>query len=114
VPRLDAGAANWIYRYDERPGTWTKMLSEEAEDDDAVSSSNRGLQPRTRYAHQVVYDTQRKIVYLHGGNAGKLLESGTLDENTNSEATLDEQRLDDLWSMTLERYGTRFSSLLDV
>jgi hypothetical protein len=61
------------------------------------------LQPRTRYGHQIVYDSRNKTVYLHGGNAGRVLES---DDGgyTDTGAPPPEYRLDDLWSTTLKRF----------
>ncbi|KAI0063548.1 hypothetical protein BV25DRAFT_1990545 [Artomyces pyxidatus] len=101
LPRLDG--ANWVYRYDAHPGAWTKMLSGESNNDDVREQEIQ--QPRTRYAHQVVYDPRTRTVYLHGGNAGRLLESGGLDEKLKGDEAMIEQRLDDFWSMTLERPG---------
>ncbi|THH12462.1 hypothetical protein EW146_g7673 [Bondarzewia mesenterica] len=77
-------------------------LPEEA-DEDTMTDGGGVQQPRIRYAHQVVYDTRRKTLYLHGGNAGRLLETGEPDDGNSSDDGSSEQRLDDLWSMQLKR-----------
>ncbi|KAI0049849.1 hypothetical protein FA95DRAFT_1537340 [Auriscalpium vulgare] len=101
LPRLYG--SNFVYRYDTRPGTWMKMLPEEP--GHATPHEREVQQPRTRYAHQVVYDARTKTVYLHGGNAGRLLETGELDEGQSADDALAEHRLDDFWSMCLVRPG---------
>ena len=59
--------------------------------------------PRARCAHQVVYDTTTKTVYMHGGNAG-ITASGVDAAIAKAELPRrEETRLDDFWSMTLER-----------
>ncbi|KAI0829852.1 Muskelin N-terminus-domain-containing protein [Trametes gibbosa] len=62
---LEADSPYWIYRYDrpEIPGRWSKILPDDGVDTDAAW-------PQPRYAHQIVYDSRTKTVYMHGGNAG--------------------------------------------
>ena len=59
--------------------------------------------PHASYAHLVVYDSRAHTAYLHGGNAGRLLESGTLGDFVYGDDALAEQRLDDFWSTSLSR-----------
>jgi muskelin len=92
VPQLDG--EHWVFRYSSRPGIWVRTRP---------ASSQPGDAPSARYAHQVVYDTRTRIAYLHGGNAGRLLESGALGDNVRGNDALVEQRLDDFWSMSLSR-----------
>jgi len=92
VPRLDG--EHWVFRYSSRPGTWTRTQPSIVQHDSV---------PHARYAHQVVYDSQTRTAYLHGGNAGRLLESGTLGDHVHGDDALAEQRLDDFWSMSLSR-----------
>jgi hypothetical protein len=61
---LQSKAPNWVYRYDTRPGKWTQILPEREEGGRTVE------EPLPRYAHQVVYDPNTKMVFMHGGNAG--------------------------------------------
>lgn len=84
-------------------------------------------EPQPRYAHQVVYEEGSKTVFLHGGNAGMGSHSSDVMERRTStsrseDAAVDsaegdgaksdgekeaheekERRLDDFWSMTLNR-----------
>jgi hypothetical protein len=92
VPRLDG--EHWVFRYSSRPGTWTRTQPALGQPDSV---------PHARYAHQVVYDPQTRTAYLHGGNAGRLLESGVLGDHVHGDDALAEQRLDDFWSMSLSR-----------
>ncbi|KAI0268725.1 Muskelin N-terminus-domain-containing protein [Gloeopeniophorella convolvens] len=92
VPRLDG--EHWVYRYSKRPGTWTRT--------DTAPVQRDGT-PSARYAHQVVYDSRTRTAYLHGGNAGRILENGTLADNVHGDDALTEHRLDDFWSMSLSR-----------
>lgn len=48
--------------------------------------------PVARCAHQVVYDTRARVFYMHGGNGG-----------SSRDELQAETRLDDFWSMSLER-----------
>ena len=80
-------------------------------------------EPQPRYAHQVVYEEGSKTIFMHGGNAG--LGSGSdvgmerAGERDDGEEAAEEDRdklndakrehgpketrLDDFWSMTLNR-----------
>ena len=92
IPQLDG--EHWVFRYGSRPGAWVRTRPAPSQSDNA---------PSARYAHQVVYDTRTHTAYLHGGNAGRLLESGALGDNVHGNDALAEQRLDDFWSMSLLR-----------
>ncbi|KAH9858497.1 Muskelin N-terminus-domain-containing protein [Lenzites betulinus] len=65
LPMLEADAPYWIYRYDrpDVPGRWSKVLPNDGAEPDTAW-------PQPRYAHQIVYDSRTKTVYMHGGNAG--------------------------------------------
>ncbi|KAF8514139.1 hypothetical protein JB92DRAFT_2920225 [Gautieria morchelliformis] len=76
----------WIFK----PETlhWSQVSNARPRPVDMESSDmETALVPKPRYAHQMVYDHNRKVFYVHGGNSG--LESNW--------------RLDDFWSMTFER-----------
>ncbi|KAI9459094.1 Muskelin N-terminus-domain-containing protein [Russula earlei] len=92
VPRLDG--EHWVFRYSSKPGAWTRTQP--------ATVQPEGVPP-ARYAHQVVYDSRTRTAYLHGGNAGRLLESGALGDHVHGNDALTEQRLDDFWSMSLSR-----------
>ncbi|OSD06938.1 hypothetical protein PYCCODRAFT_1359801 [Trametes coccinea BRFM310] len=74
-PVLESESPYWIYRYDRAdiPGKWSKLVP----DKDAESSW-----PQPRYAHQVVYDSKSKTVYMHGGNGGLDSEDTPSDNET--------------------------------
>jgi hypothetical protein len=123
---LQSEAPNWVYGYDTRPGTWTRILPERE------GVSGRVVEePLPRYAHQVVYDPNTKMVFLHGGNAGiggsgmersergsgstgggtdgdddegagpsRVREGGSGDAKDAEQA----RRLDDFWCMKLKRF----------
>lgn len=109
---LETESPYWIYRYEraDRPGTWTPILP--------IEQSHRprsSFGPQARYAHQVVYDTSGKVVYMHGGNNGIVMDDGNKCPHAESDTergrpVLDggdatkENRLDDFWKMALERY----------
>ena len=92
LPRLDG--EHWVFRYSSRPCNWTRTNLPPPGGDTA---------PPARYAHQVVYDGRTRIAYLHGGNAGRLLESGALGDSVHGNDALAELRLSDFWSMSLSR-----------
>jgi len=94
MPRLDG--EHWVFRYSSRPGNWTRTKLPPPGGDTA---------PPARYAHQVVYDGRTRMAYLHGGNAGRLLESGALGDSVHGNDALAELRLSDFWSMSLSRPG---------
>jgi hypothetical protein len=113
-----------VYRYGTRPGKWTQILQKTSEGHDQADVVE---EPQPRYAHQVVYEEGSKTVFMHGGNAGlasgnndgmeraassSRLEDSAVDGDGVGSAKLDdgseaqgqkEKRLDDFWSMTLER-----------
>ncbi|EIN11776.1 hypothetical protein PUNSTDRAFT_99027 [Punctularia strigosozonata HHB-11173 SS5] len=88
---------NWVYRYDDpyKPGTWTKMLSEDPNELETQL-------PIPRYAHQVVYDKMVKTTFMFGGNAGVADREDDGKPEGGREA---EKRLNDLWEMNLKRIG---------
>ncbi|KAI0030784.1 Muskelin N-terminus-domain-containing protein [Vararia minispora EC-137] len=92
------GRTNWLYRYDEQPGKWSRILPETPNSDERAT-----IQPRTRYGHQIVYDSRNKTVYLHGGNAGRVFGEADGEELEEQGGRAAEVRLNDLWSMTLKR-----------
>ncbi|KAL5523551.1 hypothetical protein ACEPAG_7724 [Sanghuangporus baumii] len=114
-----------LYRYGTRPGTWTRVptaeptsrrkstspimqrpqpspkrqRSDEREAEEvAVERKKPEMQedgePIARSACQVVYDLTTRTFYLHGGTAQ------ARNEQT---GVISDERLDDFWSMTLER-----------
>lgn len=125
---LRSDGPNWVYRYGTRPGKWTKILPATSDvSPEGEGSSETFEEPQSRYAHQVVYEESTKTVFLHGGNAGPGPESegyngmervppvrSPEDEAENGEGEQpgepgrpeqrpQEIRLDDFWSMTLNR-----------
>ncbi|KAL5507481.1 hypothetical protein ACEPAH_6937 [Sanghuangporus vaninii] len=114
-----------LYRYGTRPGTWTRVptakpasrrksmspnmqrpqpspkrqRSDDREAEEVTvkqkfSEMEEDGEPVARSACQVVYDLITRIFYLHGGTAQ------TRNEQT---GVISDERLDDFWSMTLER-----------
>ena len=76
----------WIFK----PHTlqWIQVENSRSRSADMdTSEMDTEWEPQPRYAHQMVYDHVRKTFYIHGGNSGR-------DGNC---------RLDDFWSMKLER-----------
>ena len=71
-------------------------------------------EPQARYAHQLVYDPRTDQAFMHGGNGGFGSEVSQKQSKQEGEIEGDGgSRLDDFWSMKLERYGKlacRFSS----
>lgn len=66
------------------------------EDPAKSAKSNERSKPRARCACQVVYNPNCETFYLHGGNAGQILRDA-------SGGPRRDERLDDFWSMKLER-----------
>ncbi|EJD02721.1 uncharacterized protein FOMMEDRAFT_156054 [Fomitiporia mediterranea MF3/22] len=115
----------FLYRYDKRPGTWMRVPTADASSRVCQASSGAQRQPRSpkrhrtsgesereaskaveseedgepiaRRACQVVYDPNTQIFYLHGGTAQARFDParGVFPET--------DERLDDFWSMKLER-----------
>lgn len=107
--------ACWVYRYggaaDASRGTWTKILAAPATKNkpDAISALSEDEDedeesPQARYAHQVLYDEQSQTVYMHGGNAGRVLREASQEDEP------EERRLNDFWNMKLERRAPSRSS----
>jgi len=123
-----AESAIWLFRYADRPGTWTRALppplpplphktatklhgqgsglatkrtrSEvDAEDEASLETEI----PVPRWAHQVVYDPKSRTFYMHGGNAG-VSPATTAARSGRRMGNMElDDRLDDFWSMKLER-----------
>ena len=63
-------------------------------------------EPQARYAHQFVYDPRTGQAFMHGGNGGFNSEISQKQDKQEGEVGGDGgTRLDDFWSMKLERYG---------
>ena len=61
-------------------------------------------EPQARYAHQLVYDPKTGRAFMHGGNGGVSSEISPQQSKPEGEAEGDDgTRLDDFWSMRLER-----------
>ena len=91
------------------PKGWAQVLSQHQPRDEAImddededDSEENAKVPRARCAHQVVYDSKTKTVYMHGGNAG--ITTNGVDAAKADSPPREETRLDDFWSMTLKRY----------
>ncbi|KII92653.1 hypothetical protein PLICRDRAFT_480070 [Plicaturopsis crispa FD-325 SS-3] len=115
----------------DRPGKWTRILPVPLSERDEIKGAEKRAEPQPRYAHQVAYDPRTKTVYLHGGNTGLRKragrsgnaersyeemrwddneedggpEAGGGEEKENDKDAAQEiaMRLDDFWSMNLER-----------
>lgn len=97
---------NWLYRYGARPGTWTRILPEGDQSRRPNPAPSPGLnrkEPCSRYAHEVVYNTKSRQMYLFGGNASldDLDEDDSMDE-ANVEGI---RRMNDFWKMEVCRPG---------
>ena len=78
------------------PGKRARSDDEHEDDEEEI--------PKARVAHQVVYDPVTQTFYLHGGNAGSSRSSQRGSGEGESSMKVDSDvRLDDLWSMQLER-----------
>ncbi|KAK7468576.1 hypothetical protein VKT23_003080 [Stygiomarasmius scandens] len=115
---LASEQSNWVYRYEPAPGQWTRMLSETDTNLTSKSAEGESVEPVPRYAHQVVYDPNTRMVYMHGGNAGLMgalerqngsdgEEPRSDQEGQRTEGEEKEKRLDDFWKMTLTRTSTQ-------
>lgn len=61
-------------------------------------------EPQARYAHQLVYDPKTDQAFMHGGNGGFGSEVSQKQNKQEGEIEGDGgTRLDDFWSMRLER-----------
>ena len=95
--RLDV--PKWVYQYETYPGKWIRILPR-------VPTSEGGHveEPQARYAHQLVYDPKTSQAFMHGGNGGVSSEAPSQQSKPEGEAEGDDgTRLDDFWSMRLER-----------
>jgi muskelin len=98
----------WVYRYDKPPGKWTRILQSEQ---DFEHDERPDSKPQPRYAHQMVYDPKTDAVFMHGGNGGVIVESGSGDDRS-EEVREEENRLDDFWMMKLKRCVVLFFYLV--
>lgn len=97
--RLDV--PKWVYRYESYPGKWMRILPGTSAVED-----NHVEEPQARYAHQLVYDPKTSRAFMHGGNGGVNSEAPSKPGKREGEVEGDGgTRLDDFWSMTLERCG---------
>ena len=87
-----------------QPSLKRQRSEEDGSDDGGESGSDKANflssdgEPVARCACQVVYDPRSRTFYLFGGNAGL-----TRRDAVGSDAPEAEERLDDFWSMKLER-----------
>ncbi|CAG8724349.1 22373_t:CDS:10, partial [Dentiscutata erythropus] len=80
---------NSFWVYDLRLDKWTKIYQSEVYGAQ-YWESDETIEPRPRYAHQMVYDNINKVQYVFGGRA---VETDVLKQ----------QRLDDFWELHLVR-----------
>ncbi|KAF8070082.1 Muskelin N-terminus-domain-containing protein [Lyophyllum atratum] len=113
ITTLASESPNWLFRYSRRPGTWTQILSPPSYGSPKgvahhLAEGESAEEPVARYAHQVVYNPNTKTVFMHGGNAGIVgqMEHGRSRADVPVEEGQKEERLDDLWQMTLIRVGS--------
>ena len=63
-------------------------------------------EPQARYAHQLAYDPKTGQAFMHGGNGGVNSDVSPQQSKPEGETEGDDgTRLDDFWSMRLERCG---------
>jgi len=93
---------NWVYRYGRKSGVWTRILSQADQPRPINTTPNTGLskreEPCPRYAHEVVYDTKSKQVYLFGGNTSSD-DAELMDEANNNGI----KKMNDFWRMEVCR-----------
>ncbi|TFK44149.1 Muskelin N-terminus-domain-containing protein [Crucibulum laeve] len=115
---LRSYSSSWVYRYDTRPGKWTQILREPdrvCTNKQAAASIATPAAPAPRYAHQVVYSPNTRMIYMHGGNSGgvSLFEGTAIAGGDGDDALIEEKegvdgretRMDDFWRMELRRPG---------
>ena len=85
----------WVYQIG--VDRWRCVYQNARDEEDGVPDHNRTC-PRPRFAHQLCYDSDRRVNYLFGGNANSTPHS--------------RWRLDDLWQIKLVRYATADSAFL--
>uniref|UniRef100_D8QBS5 Muskelin N-terminal domain-containing protein n=1 Tax=Schizophyllum commune (strain H4-8 / FGSC 9210) TaxID=578458 RepID=D8QBS5_SCHCM len=117
----------YVYRYGSRAGKWTRILPPLLPDSSSSSDSTSESEPQEpipRYAHQLVYDASTRTLYMHGGNGSTANAARTTLEQLEADLSKQdseggdenvapgqgrpgevekEKRLDDFWSMRLER-----------
>ncbi|KAI8368114.1 Muskelin N-terminus-domain-containing protein [Radiomyces spectabilis] len=76
--------AFWIYNLDNN--RWKKIYQNENKDPEYWQRMDQ-VEPRPRFAHQMVYDPKTRTQYLFGGNPGDHSETS--------------KRLDDFWELSL-------------
>lgn len=96
---------NWVYRYNTKPGTWTRILPEgdQARRPNPIprSALKKVEEPCPRYAHEVVYHPKSKRMYLFGGNVN-------FDDPEGDDAMGDStfggvRKMNDFWKMEVCR-----------
>ena len=92
--RLDI--PKWVYQYETYPGKWMRILPGASTLEDGHVE-----EPQARYAHQLVYDPKTGQAFMHGGNGGIPPQQNKPEGEAEGD---DGARLDDFWSMKLERY----------
>lgn len=109
VTTLASESPNWMFTYDRRQGSWTQILPQlphaSPRDTSDHLQPERELieEPLPRYAHQVVYNTNTKTVFMHGGNGGNVGPMERSKDVGKGDEVHKERRLDDLWQMKLVR-----------
>lgn len=78
LPVLHSEAQNWVYRYESgtKQGKWTQILRSPLVSPDSSCDVD---EPQARYAHQVVFDPKRNVVFMFGGNAGLASGGGKME-----------------------------------
>lgn len=93
---LPLGSGTWLFSYDPSPGKWIHVSSD--------AGHNQTLElPQARFAHQVVYDSRTRTVFLHGGNGGTGGEPLEKQHTEGDGSHISPERLDDFWCMQIER-----------
>ena len=95
---------NWVYRYGGKSRVWTRILSQAHQPRSVNTTLNTELskrgEPCPRYAHEVVYDTKSKQVYLFGGNTSQdSNDTDSMDEANNNGI----KKMNDFWRMEVCR-----------
>ena len=114
----------YVYHYGSRAGKWTRILPPLLPDtSSSPEPESEPQEPIPRYAHQLVYDASTRTLYMHGGNGSTANAARTTLEQLEADSKQDseggdenvapgqeragevekEKRLDDFWSMRLER-----------
>jgi len=79
---------NILWMYNIKKNKWTKIY-QNVNYGNEYNNRISDIEPCTRFASQLVYDTKRKVQYLFGGNPGEVVDQSL--------------RLDDFWELKLVR-----------